>query len=126
MSKSSQVPTILAIDDGRIGLAARQKLLESAGYTVLAAADAVQGLRLFEDYPVDLVLMDYYLPEGGSQFRWRMKARRPRVPIIILSGLTELPEDMSNVDLFLSKLDHPTAILKKIAELLGCPNRRIA
>lgn len=57
-SKSSQVPTILAIDDGRIGLAARQKLLESAGYTVLAASDAAQGLRLFEDHEVDLVLMD--------------------------------------------------------------------
>jgi CheY-like chemotaxis protein len=120
------VPTILAIDDGRIGLKARQKLLESAGYTVLAASDAVQGGRLFEDYAVDLVLMDYYLPEGGSQLRRRMKARRPQVPIVILSGIPELPEDMSNVDVFLSKLDPPTAILQRIAELLRFPSRRAA
>lgn len=120
------MPTILAIDDGRIGLAARQKLLESAGYAVLAASDAAQGLRLFEDHEVDLFLMDYHLPEGGSQLRRRMKARRPHLPIVILSGITELPEDMSNVDVFLSKLDHPIAILARIAELLGFPSIRAA
>lgn len=120
------MPTILAIDDGQIGLTVRKKLLESAGYTVLAASDAAQGRRLFENYAVDLVLMDYYLPEDGSQLRQHMKARRPHVPIVILSGIPELPEDMSSVDLFLSKLDDPTAILEKIAELLGFPSRRVA
>ena len=118
--------TILAIDDSGIGLTARKRLLESAGYKVLAASDGVQGLRLFEDHAVDLVLMDYYLPEGGTQLRRRMKACKPHVLIVILSGITELPEDLSNVDLFLSKLEHPTAILEKIANLLCFPSREAA
>ena len=120
------MPTILAIDDGRIGLIARKKVLESAGYQVLAASGGIQGLRLLEDHAVDLVLMDCQLPESGSQLRRRMKACKPKVLIVILSGITELPEDMSDADLFLSKLEHPTAILDKIADLLRCPNAKAA
>jgi len=105
---------------------ARKKLLESAGYKVLAAADGLQGLRLFEEHSVDLVLMDYHLPEGGSQLRRRMKSCKPHVPIVILSGIAELPDDMSNTDLFLSKLEHPTVILEKIADLLNPPAQKAA
>jgi CheY-like chemotaxis protein len=60
-----RLPTILMIDDGLIALTARKKLLERADYSVLAATDGESGLRLFESNPLDLVLMDYYMP------RWR-------------------------------------------------------
>jgi CheY-like chemotaxis protein len=39
-----------------------RKLLERAGYSVLAATDGESGLCLFESNPLDLVLMDYYIP----------------------------------------------------------------
>ena len=118
--------TILTIDDNPIALSVRKKLLEHAGYSVLTANEAEDGLRLFESQVVDLVLMDFYMPGGGSEVRQKMKSARPRTPIVILSGAIELPDDMSNVDLFLSKLEGPETILTKIAELLPQPRPRAA
>ncbi len=120
------MPTILTIDDNLIALSVRKKLLEHAGYSVLTASEAQDGLRLFESQVVDMVLMDFYVPGAGSEIRQRMKAIRPRTPIVILSGAIELPEDMSNVDLFLSKLERTETILAKIAELLPKPRPRAA
>jgi CheY-like chemotaxis protein len=120
------VPTILAIDDSVIGLTARTKLLERSGYSVLSATDGKKALSLFESQAVDLVLMDYYIPGGGHALRQRMKAARPQTPIVILSGAIEVPEDLSNVDLFLSKLERPQTILAKIAELLPDPQQKAA
>ncbi len=118
--------TILTIDDNRIALSVRKQLLEHAGYSVLTASEAEDGLRLFESRVVDLVLMDFYMPGGGNEVRQRMKAIRPQTPIVILSGATELPDDMSNVDLFLSKLEGPQTILTKIAEFLPKPQQKVA
>ena len=118
--------TILTIDDSIIALTARKKLLERAGYLVLTATDGAQGLAIFHSQPVDLILMDYYVPGCGSEIRQRMKSARPHTPLVILSGAIELPEDMSNVDLFLSKLERPETLLTKIAELLEPPHRQAA
>lgn len=118
--------TILAIDDDLIALTARKKLLERAAYSVLATSDCSEGLRLLESRPVDLVLMDYYMPGCGGEIRTRMKAARPQTPLVILSGAIELPEDMSNIDLFLSKLDGPKALLARIAELLHSREQKAA
>jgi CheY-like chemotaxis protein len=71
------------IDDGLIALTARKKLLERAGYSVLSATDGESGLRLFESNPLDLVLINYYIPGGGTEIRQRMKAARPTTPIVI-------------------------------------------
>ena len=71
--------TILAIDDERAGLLTRQLVLENAGYHVLAASDADQGLSFFRNADVDLVLMDYYLPGmSGAVASREMKALNRR------------------------------------------------
>ena len=118
--------TILNIDDIVIALTVRKKLLEHSGYSVLIATEAQHGLRLFVSEVVDLVLMDYYIPGAGSDARQKMKAIRPQTPIVILSGAIEPPEDLSNVDLFLSKLERPETILTAIAELLPKPQPKVA
>ena len=117
--------TILLIDS-IIALTARKKLLERVGYVVLTATDGERAWAIFHSQPVDLILMDHYVPGCSSEIRQRMKAARPRAPLVILSGAIELPEDMSNVDLFLSKLDGPETLLAKIAELLQSPHRQAA
>ena len=54
---------VLCIDDHRQGLHARRVILESAGYDVITATSGQIGLRLLERHPVQLVILDYRMPE---------------------------------------------------------------
>src|SRR6516164_6852375 len=97
---------ILSIDDDLTVLYTRYKLLSSAGYTVLSASDAVQALQLFGEHTVDLVLLDYALPEmDGGMLADAMKTHRPDIPIIMVSGV-EVPEKvLETVDGYVRKGD---------------------
>jgi CheY-like chemotaxis protein len=60
--------TVLCVDDEKIGLRVRKIMLESHGFRVLTANSGRQGLSIFDDHHVDLVVLDYYMPElnGGE------------------------------------------------------------
>jgi CheY-like chemotaxis protein len=96
---------------------ARLKLL---GYEVLAAANGVEALNLFSAHPVDLAVVDYYMPGmGGDLVAMEMKSLRPSVPVIIFSGAFTLSEMViAFVDGFVSTSDEPDALINKIAEVL--------
>ena len=57
-SAGSEHPLILCIDDAEIALRVRKLLLASAGYTVLTSASGEEGLEMFKQNPVDLVIAD--------------------------------------------------------------------
>ena len=63
--------------------------LAKRGYTVIEAADSHQAIALFQEEPVDLVLLDLMLPglSGVDVTAWIR--RRSDVPIIILSARLE-------------------------------------
>jgi len=61
--------TVLCVDDERIGLRVRKIMLESRGYTVLTANSGDEGLKMFDENHVDVVVLDYFMPGlngGGS------------------------------------------------------------
>ena len=83
---------LLSVDDDLAILYTRFKVLQAAGYAVLSAGDGAQALQLFAEHPVDLVLLDYMLPEmDGGMVADAMKTHRPDVPILMVSGV-EVPE----------------------------------
>ena len=85
---------ILSVDDDLTVLYTRYKLLSAAGYAVLSASDAVQALQLFGEHKIDLVLLDYALPEmDGGMLADAMKTHRPDIPILMVSGV-EIPESV--------------------------------
>jgi len=66
-----------------------QRLLESAGYRVLAAADPLEALRLAEreDGQVDLLLTDLVMPHmNGRQLFEALLQRRPGLRCLYMSG----------------------------------------
>jgi len=114
--------TILCLDDEAVGLAIRAMVLRFAGYTVFGAASAEEALQILANHQIDLVINDYLLRgTTGTQVAASMKKIRPDIPVLILSGLIEIPEGMEFADSFLSKLEPPPVLLATIAELLAKP-----
>lgn len=96
-------------------------VLESAGYSILAAEDAKTAMQIFTSMDVDIVLTDYFLHgTTGVELAAEMKRLKPKIPIVILSGAVEIPEGvLLHADLFLSKTENPITVLQKISELLS-------
>jgi CheY-like chemotaxis protein len=113
-------PVILCVDDEWNGLEGRKMLLEESGCTVLASTSGAEALKLFASNPVDLVLLDYHMPQmSGDVVAERMKADQPDIPIVLLSGDDELPEKvLRSVDVFVSKSEPPENLLQTIEHLL--------
>jgi CheY-like chemotaxis protein len=110
---------ILSVDDEAGVLYSRQKVLQGAGYDVLNACDGEQALGFCASVPVDLVVLDYSMPGAdGGQVARKIKADRPELPIILVSGLDIGPETLSCVDSFFTKGEGPASLLEKIDQLL--------
>jgi CheY-like chemotaxis protein len=89
----SGTETILLVEDeaGVRELVAR--ILVSLGYTVLAALDGEDALRIAQervDAPIDLLLTDVVLPRlGGKPLAERIAALYPSVKVLFISGYAE-------------------------------------
>ncbi len=82
----------LVVDDEAGIRSLVQRMLEPLGYTVLLAEDGRQALRIFERVGPELVLvlMDVAMPVlGGAETAAAMQARRPDLPIIVMSALAD-------------------------------------
>ncbi len=113
-------PLLLCVDDEINGLQLRKIILETSGYRVLTAASGADGLKLFEEHPVELVVLDFLMPEmKGDEVADRMRQLKPRVPIIMLSAYYDLPP---RVDLLVEarivKGESTQNLLETVARLL--------
>ncbi len=117
---STRPKTVLCVDDEKIGLRVRKIMLESRGFTVLTASNGPEGLKLFDENHVDVVVLDYYMPDvNGGQVASEIRRRRPGVPIVFLSAYFSLPPEALKVaDAFLTKGDPPDALIEKIQNLM--------
>ena len=79
--------TVLVIEDDpqyRLTLTA---YLEDSGYTVLEAADGLEGLEVFARVRPDIVLTDLRMPKlDGLGVISAVKARSPATPVIAITG----------------------------------------
>ena len=114
------------MDDEAVGLAVRKAVLESQGYCVVTARNGRDALALFSAEPIDLVILDYKMPEmNGDIVAERMKRLKPFVPILILSAYVDLPrETLELVDKYLTKGEAVSFLLEAVADLLSIKHRR--
>jgi PAS domain S-box-containing protein len=113
--------TILCIDDESTGLLARRLLLESAGHRVIEAGSGVEGIRLFRSERVDAVILDYWMSGmKGTAVAAELKRINPVIPIIVLSGVSDLPGETAGlVDQWLLKGSHRAEqLLESVSTLL--------
>jgi CheY-like chemotaxis protein len=113
---------VLCIDDNEAVLECEKVFLETFGYTVLTAPSGSKGLELASSHLVDVVIVDYSMPEmNGQQVAIEMRRLRPKAPIIMLSGAVDVPEQaLKLVDAFIAKDRLTSQLLPAIAQLHGC------
>jgi PAS domain S-box-containing protein len=78
---------ILLIDDDADLRAAITRVLEQAGYEVVAAPDGAAGLALYREQGADLVIVDIFMPErDGLEAIRDLRAEPRQAKIVAISG----------------------------------------
>jgi two-component system KDP operon response regulator KdpE len=78
--------TILVVDDEAPMRRLLSSNLSASGYRVQSAADGVEALKLIEEHPFDLLLLDVNMPgPNGLQVLQTVRSSRT-TPILIVSG----------------------------------------
>jgi CheY-like chemotaxis protein len=112
-------PLILCVDDEENPLILRKLVLEKAGYAVITAGSAKEALGMISSRRIDLVISDHLMPgTTGAELAQQIKAQHPLVPVVLISGLNEVPPGSSDADVFLSKLEGPDHLCREVAALL--------
>jgi len=114
------VITILCVDDEDIPRTVRKMILQKQGYKVLTAASGREALALVEAAGVSLVLTDQMMPGmTGTELAKSIKAKSPTMPVILISGMNEIPPDAIYADRFVSKIGGPELLFSTVAEVLN-------
>jgi CheY-like chemotaxis protein len=111
--------TILCVDDEENPRTLRKLILEKQGYQVITAASGREALEVLNRTRVNLVLSDQMMPGmTGSQLTKSVKAILPSMPVILISGVNEIPTDADCADRFVSKIGGPQLLFNTVAEVL--------
>jgi len=118
--------TVLLVEDDPALREMAADLLGRLGYTVWAAADAVEALNLTRQRAparVDLLFTDVVMPRLSSQeLSERIQALSPRAKILFTSGYTETakvpPNAPSRGASLLQKPFTPSALARKVRQVL--------
>ena len=116
--------TVLVVEDEESVRTLAGRVLTEAGYAVVVARDGREALALVEDgTAVDIVLTDVVMPVmGGRELRDRIRAARPTLPVLFMSGYTG--SDVMRRGLrdtgvpFLQKPFSPDSLMRKVREVL--------
>ncbi|MDN4052461.1 response regulator [Massilia sp. YIM B02763] len=95
LQQADRMGLVLVVDDEDDIRAVMSEVLQLQGYTVLAAADAPQALRMLQDQRgevrPDMLVTDVGLPNGmnGRQLADQVRVRWPQLPVLLVTGYAE-------------------------------------
>jgi two-component system cell cycle sensor histidine kinase/response regulator CckA len=117
--------TVLVVEDEEEVRALARDVLEMNGYTVLEALDAEDAVRLGESHPgpIELLITDVVMPRmSGPELARRLRARRPALRVLCMSGYPESPERETEAtaswNAWLQKPFTPDTFMDKVRECL--------
>ena len=125
MADPDTSPTVLVVEDEEDVRALTRDVLEMHGYTVLEALDAADALRIGESHagPIHLLITDVVMPRmGGPELARRLRAGRPTLRVLCMSGYPESPEregvGAEPWTAWLQKPFTPDGLIEKVRECL--------
>lgn len=120
-SRSSSRRTILLVEDEPFVLDATRRILQNAGFEVVAAADAQEALAAFEHTGgnIDLLMSDVVLPgRSGVELVQDLRVRSSQTEILLTSGYGENGVQCEESGThYLPKPYSRQSLLEKIAEI---------
>ena len=93
--------TILVIDDEEVVRRSARLMLEKFGYTVLQAAEGLEGLEVLqrEGEQIDLVLLDLSMPRmSGQETLEKIRALRSDLKVVLFTGYASEEGEFEGVD----------------------------
>jgi len=118
--------TILLVEDEEAVRSLIQRVLESKGYKVLAAASPEEAVQAADGYagPIDLLLTDVVMPTmSGHRLAEHLAFSRPQMKVLYMSGYTDdkilLGGLLESAAHFIQKPFTPDAMVWKVAEVLS-------
>jgi CheY-like chemotaxis protein len=84
--------TVYYVDDNPKSSRLLSSVLEECGFRVIVKNDPLEALALCQRINFDLALLDYEMPAmSGARLAREIKCLLPNVPVILISGRSELP-----------------------------------
>ncbi len=88
---------VLLIDDNPVQLRAREALLRNAGFETHIATTQESALALLRGQAeggIGAIITDHIMPgSSGAEFVRALRAAKPGVPVIVITGLAEAESD---------------------------------
>ncbi|MBH5319893.1 response regulator transcription factor [Paenibacillus sp. GSMTC-2017] len=114
--------TILVVEDEPILREIIKDYFVNEGYMVLEASDGKEGLTLFQDNQVDLIVLDIMLPEVDGWSVCRRIRKTSDVPIIMLTARVDEDDTLLGFELgaddYVTKPYSPPVLLARAKRLL--------
>ncbi len=111
---------MLCVDDDKMTLAFMELVLEKNGFSVHTAANWRCALDIFRENPIDLVMLDYEMPDmKGHELAMWIRSLKPEVPILLHSGSSDIPEIAIRLtDAIIPKGVEPCVLITSISNLI--------
>ncbi len=112
---------ILLVDDDTSTRESIKLLLSIDRHTVMEAANGQEALEKFHQGLLDLVIIDYFMPQmKGTELASNIKLAAPSLPILMVTAYSEkLVDTRPEVDAILSKPFGIEELRQAIARLLN-------
>jgi DNA-binding response OmpR family regulator len=114
---------LLIVDDHEDLLGLLAFMLWREGYVVLTARSVSEAKELLQDYSVNLLIIDWQLPDGtGDHVCQAARRDYPNLPVIVMSGVSGKEADdivKSKPDVYLRKPVERDTLVETIQWLLA-------
>jgi len=94
-----EIKEILIVDDDKVILRTLEKILLSAGYSVIPLSLGREAIRIAKERSPDLIILDIMMPDmdgGDVAFILKNNPETKNIPIVFLSSLVTKREEQSS------------------------------
>lgn len=117
--------TVLIIDDDPSHLKLYSWVLQRGGFHPITALVQSDGVVIPEGERIDVAVLDYRLGPHvtAAEIAKRLRAGAPTLPILVLSDLPWMPDDVASFASGFVRKGEPEQLIETVGSMIGEPPR---